>query len=225
MNPTQKTLHVCANFAITSDGKINRTAGLSSVFTSSIDLESLLYIRKYTHAILVGRKTLEADQMTLTVPNLPLEKQPARIIASASGQFDFSHKIFSTPGGRIYLLSNRSIKSTSLPPNTENFIGTIDQFLTKAPEFGLRYIHCEGGSDIFHHLLTNQWIDLLHLTVNPQVVFGNQEALTIIGKNLLNHSIKLELLDSEINAANEFFLKYRPLYEINGKNTLTKDTP
>jgi len=212
MSLTQNLPYICANVAITADGKMNRSHDISSVFTSNLDLQQLLAIRTQCDGILVGRKTLECDEMTLTIPGVPVEKQPARIIASKSGNFDFSHKIFNTPGGKIYLISQQGIPVLPLPPNTTSFVGSIHDFIQEAPSIGLKHLHCEGGAEIFYYLFQLQLIELIHITMSPNLLFGHKDALTILGEHKLDESIKLELLETELNKADELFLKYRPVY-------------
>jgi dihydropteroate synthase len=61
------TLHVVVNLAITADGKISTTEKSPSHFTSKKDLQRLMEIRTQADAILVGRGTLEADQMSMAM--------------------------------------------------------------------------------------------------------------------------------------------------------------
>jgi len=67
ISPFQPRLRVILNLAISADGKISTTGKSPAHFTSKADLERLLEIRKQADAILIGRATLEADQMTMTV--------------------------------------------------------------------------------------------------------------------------------------------------------------
>jgi len=62
------SLKIVLNFALTADGKISTTSKSPAHFTSKADLDRLHEIRSQADAILVGRGTLEADQMSLTTP-------------------------------------------------------------------------------------------------------------------------------------------------------------
>ena len=59
---------IVINFAITADGKVSTVNKDPAHFTSKADLQRLLSIRTKADAILVGRGTLEADQMSMTIP-------------------------------------------------------------------------------------------------------------------------------------------------------------
>jgi len=97
---------VLINFAITADGKISTVNRDPAQFTSAQDLQRLLEIRKRADALLVGRGTLEADNMSMVIPpELKPSHQPLRCIASCMGDFDLGHRVFHTSGGAIHLLA------------------------------------------------------------------------------------------------------------------------
>ena len=58
---------ILVNFAISADGKISTVNKDPSQFTSAQDHQRLLEIRKRADALLVGRTTLEADNMSMTL--------------------------------------------------------------------------------------------------------------------------------------------------------------
>ncbi len=203
----ENSLQVSANFAITADGKINRAVNAPSVFTSKLDLERLIHLRKKVDAILVGRTTLEADQMTLTIPGLEQTKQPKRVIVSQSGDFDFSHPLFITSGGPIILIS-QTPRPSGLTSSIEWFQGSLNEFIDNCDAFEIKTLHCEGGAQVLNSLLEQNRIDCLYLTLNPAILFGNQEALTLIGLTSLSESKSLTLQAVEPNEAGELFLTY-----------------
>ena len=59
---------VLINFAISADGKISTVNKDPAHFTSTRDLQRLLKIRGRADALMVGRGTLEADNMSMTSP-------------------------------------------------------------------------------------------------------------------------------------------------------------
>jgi len=199
---------ISANFAITADGKINRSHTESSVFTSSEDLQRLLQLRKSADAILVGRRTLECDQMSLTVPSLPLNQQPVRIIATKSGEIDFSHKVFHTEGGRILIVSEQEVDTSEIPRNVEVVRSPIVEFCRNARNYGIESIHCEGGALLMASLVDRQLLSALFLTLSPKVVFSGNESLSLIGRSMRGSSQKWRLVHCEKNRHDEFFLSY-----------------
>ena len=70
---------VSLNFAISADGKISSIDRRPSDWTSKDDFERLLALRLEADALLVGRGTLVADAMNMTIPARlnPARKQGA----------------------------------------------------------------------------------------------------------------------------------------------------
>ena len=98
-------MRVLLNFALSADGKIGTHKGGASKFTSRLDLERLWEIRKSADAIMVGRGTLEADQMSLTIPEeASPERQPLRIVVTRRGCLNYEHPVFHKTGGDLHIL-------------------------------------------------------------------------------------------------------------------------
>ena len=67
-----------ANFAVTVDGKISTRAYAPTGFTSARDKRRLLEIRAGGDALLVGRVTLEADNIAMALPARDLREMRLR---------------------------------------------------------------------------------------------------------------------------------------------------
>jgi riboflavin-specific deaminase-like protein len=178
---------ILINFAISADGKISTSAKDPAHFTSKRDLHRLLKIRKRADAILVGRGTLEADQMSLTIPDaLKPARQPLRCVVSRSGGWNLSHKLFRSQGGAIHLLvtdpapdfdpvrfesAGATVHSASLP----DFLHRL------RTEYNVDTLLCEGGGSLVRTLAEIDAIDEIHLTFAGHTLFGGINAPTITG--------------------------------------------
>lgn len=174
---------VSTNLAITADGKISSTAQRPTGWTSREDHARLLELRANADAILVGRGTLDADRMTLTVPEA--SRQPLRCIVSRSGQLDPAHPIFAKAGGDIHLLvtgENPSRQANPLDSRMTVHHQTLLEFLhTLASEYQVKRLHCEGGGQLIRALAELDAIDEFHLTLAGHTIFGGQAAPTATG--------------------------------------------
>ena len=174
---------VSTNLAVTADGKISSTVQRPTGWTSREDHARLLELRANADAILVGRGTLDADRMTLTVPNRSV--QPLRCIVSRSGVINPAHPIFAKAGGDIHLLitgENPDILTTPLDSRVTVHRQTLLEFLhTLAAEHQVRRLHCEGGGQLIHALAELGAIDEFHLTLAGHTLFGGQQAATATG--------------------------------------------
>lgn len=204
-------MDVTLNFAISADGKIGTYNGGASKFTSRRDLERLWEIRKSADAIMVGRGTLEADNMSMTIPKeAEPEKQPLRIIVSRTGKFNFNHPVFYKKGGEIHLLTT---ETESLPPPSEinSHQLSLLEFLDYADtSLGIKNLLCEGGGQLVRELVKLQKVTCIHLTIAGHTMIGGKNAPGILGvfEEYLDNSQHWVLNHFEDLENGECFLSY-----------------
>ena len=200
---------ISTNLAISADGKISSSPPRPSGWTSHDDHARLLELRGNADAILVGRGTLDADRMTLTVPGKA--EQPLRCIVSRSGKLDPAHPIFSKPGGEIHLLvtadfaGDVDLKVTVHRQTLAGFLETL------ATEHHVRHLHCEGGGKLVRALAELDAIDEFHLTLAGHTLFGGFVASTATGipMEFLPKSVAFEISGFDPRpATGECFLSY-----------------
>lgn len=208
---------VLINFAITADGKISTVNKDPAQFTSPRDLQRLLEIRGRADALMVGRGTLEADNMSMTIPpELKPPRQPLRCIASHAGKFDLGHKVFHSAGGAIHLLATTAPEDYD--PGLYEAAGatvhrcSIQEFLhILATRHQVRTLLCEGGGTLVRTLAELDALDEIHLTWAGHTLLGGAEAPTITGPlgDHLPASLEFELTHFEPLDNGECFLSYR----------------
>lgn len=202
---------ISTNLAISIDGKITSETGVPSGWTSALDHQRLLDLRKNVDALLIGRGTLEADRMTLTSPESI--RPSLRCIVSRTGKMDPAHPIFSKSGGEIHLLV-----TGNAPPDlaesirarvTIHLLSLVDFLQWLAEERGVRTLHCEGGGQLIRALAEQDMIDDFHLTVAGHTLFGGRDAGTATGRpgEFLPGSRKFQMTRFEPRGA-ECFLTY-----------------
>lgn len=168
---------ISTNLAVSADGKISSVSRRPSGWTSPADHVRLLHLRENADALLVGRGTLEADRMTMTVPG----KSPLRCIVSRSGVVSPDHPVFQKPGGDIHLLVTGNPGASPAPGVTVHH-NTLAGFLSKlTADHGVKHLHCEGGGELIRSLAEIDAIDEFHLTLAGHTLFGGQHAPTATG--------------------------------------------
>lgn len=201
---------ISANFAVSADGKITNLAHRPSGWTSKADHRRFLELRKGADALLVGRGTLIADRMTMTVPGQA--RQPLRCVVSTRAQIPGDHPLFLTPAGPIHVLATEGTDHTTLPGATVHN-GSLAEFLdTLATQFSVRRLHCEGGGALIRALSEMDALDEFHLTLAGHTIFGGHQAPTTTGipDGFLPKSIGFELVHFEpLDSEGECFLTYR----------------
>jgi 2,5-diamino-6-(ribosylamino)-4(3H)-pyrimidinone 5'-phosphate reductase len=204
---------ISTNLAISADGKITSVEGRSADWTSREDFLRLLDLRKNADALLVGRGTLEADRMTMTVPDS--ESQPLRCIISRSGTLDPEHPVWARPGGDIHLLVTGDAPAgppAALAAHLTLHHGTLAGFLeTLACDHGVARLHCEGGGQLIRALAELDVIDEFHATLAAHTLFGGKDARTATGVagGFLPKSLAFDISHFEPQAATgECFVTY-----------------
>ena len=171
--------HLSVNFAISADGKISSASRQSSGWTSKADFQRLVDLRRPADALLVGRGTLEADRMTMTVPDAA--RQPLRCVVSRRGKIDAAHPLFEREGGAIHLLVTGDAEP-DVPASVTVHCGGLADFLAMLQrDHGVRHVHCEGGGELVRALAKDDLIDEIHLTWAGHTLFGGRDAPTITG--------------------------------------------
>ncbi|RPJ35915.1 MAG: RibD family protein [Verrucomicrobiaceae bacterium] len=204
---------VSINLAVSADGKISSVSRRPSGWTSRADHARLLGLRESADALLVGRGTLEADRMTLTVPGKAV--QPLRCIVSRSGNLAADHPVFQKPGGPLHLLVTGEIGSgiPAAGPLLQIHHGTLAGFLeTLATTHAVKRLHCEGGGALIRSLAGLDAIDEFHLTLAGHTLFGGISAPTATGvaAEFLPRSLAFTLSHFEPRPdLGECFLSYR----------------
>jgi len=223
-----KLPEVSANFALSIDGKIAaRGKGLTS-FTSARDRRRMLELRAESDAILVGRGTLEADDMPLRLPSAKLRArreragqsvEPLRVVVSNSGRLRKNLRIF-RGGAPIIVFSTKAMPAATrlwlekvadvrLEPRAKR-VALRRAMAVLARDYGVRSVLCEGGAEVFRSLVQAGLIDQLHITFAP-VIIGGADAPTLLGPartSLLRRSIPLRL-QSFRPIGGEAFATYR----------------
>ncbi len=194
-------MRIILNFALSADGKISTRGNSPAHFTSKRDLERLHEIRKQADAILVGRGTLEADQMSLTTPGA----DPLRCVISRHGNFDPAHPLFHTPGGPRHLIITESQERPNLPAQIHHC--SLQEWLQRVP---INTLLCEGGGSLAHELFQHDLVDEINLTWAPHTLFGGKTAPTLTGRpgDFLKSSKHYELSKMEELGNGEVFLTY-----------------
>lgn len=198
---------ISTNLAISADGKISSSPPRPSGWTSQEDHARLLELRGNAGVLLIGRGTLEADRMTLTVPGKAV--QPLRCIVSQNGKLNPAHPIFNTPGGDIHLLVTGEFTGTPHPKVTLHQ-QTLLQFLEAlAKTYQINRVHCEGGGQMIRALAELDVIDEFHLTLAGHTLFGGLDASTATGipAEFLPQTRSFEITRFEPQAG-ECFLSY-----------------
>lgn len=217
---------VIANFARTADGKTSTHAKTPSGFTSQRDLRRLLEIRAMGDAVLAGRATIAADQMSMTLRDDDLRdareaagqpREPLRVILSGSGSVDPDWPVFRTPGADRLVFTTHAMPDAirekitplaHLHTSETDRVDLREMLRTLYDAYAVRTLVCEGGGTLFRSLLEIDAIDSVFITFAP-VIFGGADASTLTGisPDFLPTPVRFSLASMEV-VENECFCRY-----------------
>jgi len=200
---------ITANMAISLDGKISDKNREAARFTPKADLARLLELRVGAGAILVGKKTLEADNMRMTIPDKFLDGKagPLRCVISREGKWNHDHPAFSINDPELVLFR----MEPGIAEHGEIPVKSIQDCVGYLRDRGVERIHCEGGGELLRSLLEENLLDELNLTWNGAAIIGGAQAPTLTGSSpeYLMISQHFELVDFSTGRESECYLKYR----------------
>jgi riboflavin-specific deaminase-like protein len=219
---------VAANFAISIDGKIAARGKGPTAFTSSRDRRRMLELRAEADAILVGRGTLDADDMPMRLPSRELRAarvragkpaEPLRVVFSNRGRFRKNLRVFHGGTSPVVVFTTKAMSAATrrwlenvADVHVEPRAMTVDPrhaLAILARDYGVRSALCEGGAELFRSLIEVDLVRTLHITFAP-IVIGGADAPTLLGpahSSLLTKSVSLRLQSWQQVGA-ECFAKY-----------------
>ena len=174
----KKRPYVILKIASTLDGFIAELDGTSKWITGEKSRQSVHKLRSTCDAILVGRKTVEADDPSLTSHGHG--KNPKIIILDPRNRLDKKFKIlFENP----IIFSGKNLKNNP----QKNITYILDELYSKSYQTLL----VEGGGETISSFLDSNLFDELHIYYAPKLL-GNGKPL-YSGYNKLTKDYKLEL--------------------------------
>jgi 2,5-diamino-6-(ribosylamino)-4(3H)-pyrimidinone 5'-phosphate reductase len=217
---------IILNFAMTVDGKVSTAKQTPSGFTSAFDKHRLLEIRSLGDAVMVGKHTLEIDQMSMGLPDEALRRArvergqseyPIRVVISNSGDISNKLHIFDHQFSPVVIYSTRRMPQINqnelrnkaelhLSPNDRLNLPEVLNDLYESHQ--VRTIVCEGGPQLAKALAEIDAVDELFLTIAP-ILAGGAGAPGILGTSGIflpaSRSYRLESMKLE---AEECYLHY-----------------
>ena len=218
--------HTSLIMAVSLDGKISTRDDAGPRFASEADGIRLRETRSYADAILVGARTIIADDPTFTEHGKykelrrqrGLAPNPIKVVVSGSGRVPETARMFQPNGAPALVFTTEQIppnRLASLQQVAEvHCVGetTVD-FRRVIEILGERYqvkrLLIEGGGQVNFDLFRAGLIDEVYLTLCPKIIGGRDVTTSVEGDGFdFRDIVNVELLDHHI-VGNEIFLHYR----------------
>ncbi len=173
------------------DGRIATEGGASHFVTGPDDIQRLHRVRALVDAVIVGAKTVEADDPRLTVRHVE-GPSPVRVILDPRGRLGPDRKVFSDGAARTIVA--RLLSDVPGPPSGLQGAVAEDEILLAADPSGelnlpallealgaqgLRRVLVEGGGVTVSRFLQAGTLDRLHVSVAPLIIGSGRPSFTL----------------------------------------------
>jgi len=179
---TQSRPLVAIKLATSLDGRIATKSGHSRWITGEAARRHAHLLRARHDAILIGRKTLDADDPSLTCRLAGLEdRSPIRVVVSARGDIPAGCRLV-TDSDRVpvWLVTGKAETSRRLSPGVERItVPTRDdrfdmaEMLASLAGRGVTRLLVEGGAKTAASFLAAGLVDRLYLYTAPLLIGGD----------------------------------------------------
>lgn len=202
--------YVGLKLAQTIDGRIADIKGRSKWITSSHARDYVHCLRSEYDAILVGAKTVLADNSQLTVRTVK-RKSPIRIVLDGKLTIPVSKKIFNTHTAPTWIITS----SSAIKRNRKKVrllilkgVRVIDagistsirarKILKILAQEGISSVLLEGGSHTVAEFIDQSLVDKLFLFIAPKIFGDGLEGIKLNNPRLLYKEISITNIDVSI---------------------------
>jgi riboflavin-specific deaminase-like protein len=193
---------VTVKYAQTLDGRIATAAGNSQWISSRESLQFAHELRRDHDAIMVGIRTVLADNPRLTV-RLVEGRDPLRIIIDSHLRIPLSAKVIAEGAAHNTLIAATEAadrerarelealgaKVLLLGSDLDNPRVDLEGLLAELGRLGIRSVLVEGGARVITSLLSARLVDRLVVAVAPKIIGRGTEAIGELNINDLGSAI------------------------------------
>ena len=192
------------NVAMTLDGKIDTIERRGAAISSERDRERVDHLRASVDAVMVGGRTLHAEDPRLNVRSAELRagrvargepEQPAKVAITSRFALPQASRFLTAGPARVIIFGDVG------PVVGAEVYGTSDlrDVMDKLRELGMRRILVEGGGTLNFALLQAGLVDEVQLYLSP-LIFGGSSAPTLADGAGLTRDLAVQLQPPEIDA-------------------------
>ena len=192
---------VAIKMAMTADGKTATKSGDSKWISGEDSRKYVHTLRSEFDAVMVGSRTVIADNPKLT-SRIPNGKNPYRIIIDSNISVPLNSVVLNCEDGKTILVcSKQAPKEKKEALASKNILlwscgeekVDLGQLLVSLGALGIKKILIEGGSELNSHAIKSKIVDKLYIFIAPKLI-GGSSAKGLIGElgiDTLENALKL----------------------------------
>ncbi len=184
---TTKMPWVVLKLATTLDGRIADRFGKSRWITGPDARQYVHQLRNRVDCVLVGRKTVVADDPALNVRDVARGRNPMRAVIDSNLSISRKSRIFrADTGGKTIVFCNKTSvgkmqkEANSQPDASVEYRGVetlsnssfldLEAVLKQLAVMGVNSLLCEGGGQLAASLLHGEMVDEVHWILAPKIL-------------------------------------------------------
>lgn len=200
---------VCVNFAMSVDGKLALPNRTQVEISSEEDMLRVHRLRASCDAILVGVRTVLADDPKLHVSPARVADPPPllKVVLDSSGHLPATARLLDSPGRVVVAtvgpsaagLRERLGDRAEVAPFGDGPLVDLHRLLTHLHRMGVRRLMVEGGGETIWSFLSAGLVDELSCYTGPMVIGGKETPTCAdgVGAEGPGAVVRLELLSFE----------------------------
>ena len=207
---------VTLKFAQSIDGRI-ATKSYDSRWVTGEPARRFAHFLRATHdAVLVGRKTVEADDPQLTV-RMVKGKNPLRLVLDTEGKLRASVRLVRENDDEKTVLLSGCSDSSNVELRGEVAIWPVDlkngridlrSALGKVLAQGVTSVLVEGGAEVLTNFLKEKLADKVYVATAPMVIGDGISAIGDLGVEKLSQAVRFERVQYKTLGADMLFSGY-----------------
>ncbi|AKP68462.1 pyrimidine reductase [Companilactobacillus ginsenosidimutans] len=166
---------ITVKYAMSVDGKINKTGHHRTIITGEEAYEDAQKLRSENQAILIGEHTVIIDNPQLTVRNREMDFPPIRVVVVRDvNTVEFGYKIFQNDGIKTLIFSQTKSRRR-LPENVEVAVRddwTPDKIVEELAQRNIESLLVEGGSKLQAEFVHAGLVDKVVTYIAPKLFGG-----------------------------------------------------
>lgn len=194
---------VTVKIAQTIDGKIAAPDGNSKWISGEASRRFVHRLRSHHDAVLVGVKTVIADNPELTVRAVE-GRNPNRIVLDPSLRIPLQSNLVKghaegrtivatskeVNGSQVAQLQAQGVETWEIPVDTDHRMD-LDALLKKIADEGMTSLLVEGGATVFTTFLQSHTAHKLHVFIAPMALGSGRSSIDDLGIQSLEHALRL----------------------------------
>lgn len=171
------------------DGRIATITGHSHYINGPEDIERLHRLRALVDAVVVGARTVESDNPSLTVRKVE-GTNPVRVIIDPQGRLIQTYSIFTDGEAPTLWMQSVEAAARNQEKRLDNGINVVPlelgakgfspaAVIDELQDRGLNRILIEGGGITVSHFLAENLLDRLHISVSSLLIGSGRPGITL----------------------------------------------